>query len=67
MEPRPRGKLSLLKKGLALYYLMRFMVGLVAWCGRPVRNISEEKYALYYGWQDGVGELGEPGEGYYRG
>lgn len=56
--------LSLLKKGLALCYLMMFVVGLVAWCGRPVRKISEENYALSYGRQDGVGE---PGEGYYRG
>lgn len=52
---------SLLKKGLGLYYLVMFAVGLVAWCGRPVRKVPEERYALYYGRQDGVGEAGEDG------
>lgn len=64
LEPRPRGMSSLLKKGLGLYYLVMFVVGLVAWCGRPVRKVSEEKCALYYGRQDGVGEAGE---GYHHG
>lgn len=63
-EPRPRGLSSILRKGLVLYYLLMFVVGLVAWCGRPVRKVSEERYALYYGGQDGVGEAGE---GYHHG
>lgn len=58
-EPRPRGILSLLTKGLALYYLVMFVVGLVAWCRRPVRKVPDERYALYYGVQDGIGEAGE--------
>lgn len=63
-EPKPRGMSSVLKKGLGLYYLVMFVVGLVAWCGRPVRKVPEERYALYYGRQDGVGEAGE---GYHHG
>lgn len=63
-EPRPWGLSSILRKGLVLYYLVMFVVGLVAWCGRPVRKVSEERYALYYGRQDGVGEAGE---GYHHG
>lgn len=50
---------SVLKKGLGLYSLVMFVVGLVAWCGRPVRKVPEERYALYYGRQDGVGRLGK--------
>lgn len=64
LEPRPRGISNILKKGLVLYYLMMFAVGLVAWYRRPVRKASEERYALYYGRQDGVGEAGE---GYHHG
>lgn len=58
-ELKPMGLSSVLKKGLGLYYLVMFVVGLVAWCGRPVRKVPEERYALYYGRQDGVGEAGE--------
>ncbi len=63
-EPKRMGLSSVLKKGLGLYYLVMFVVGLVAWCGRPVRKVPEERYALYYGRQDGVGEAGE---GYHHG
>lgn len=63
-EPKPRSMSSVLKKGLGIYYLVMFVVGLVAWCGRPVRKVPEERYALYYGRQDGVGEAGE---GYHHG
>lgn len=64
LELRPRGLSIILRKGLVLYYLVMFVVGLVAWCGRPVRKVSEDRYALYYGRQDGVGEAGE---GYHHG
>lgn len=60
-QPMPRGMLNVLKKGLGLYYLETFVVGLVTWCGR---RIGREMRYTNYGRQDGVGEAGK---GYHHG